>query len=222
MQITWRTELPQWLLIAAMFVVAIAVWPIAPERMPVHWNIQGEVDGYGNKFVGLLLLPLVTLGLYGLLLGLPRLDPRYDNYARFSGTYTTIRLAMVVLLAALYGVTVLAALGYSVDVGAVVSLAIGGLFVLLGSVMHRIQPNWFVGIRTPWTLSSDLSWEKTHRVGGWLFLALGPLLALAGLLRSGWLLAAVIGITAASLIPLVAYSYWVYRQDPQRRRPLAS
>ncbi len=217
MRITWRTELPQLLLVAAMFVVAIAIWPFAPEQMPVHWNLRGEVDGYGNKFVGLLLLPLVALALYGLLLGLPRLDPRYENYARFRGAYTTIRVATLVVLAGLYGVTVLAALGQPVDVGSIVSLGVGGLFVVLGSVMHRIQPNWFVGIRTPWTLSSDLSWQKTHRVGGWLFLALGPLLALAGLWRSGWLLAVVIGITATSLIGLVAYSYWVYRQDPRRR-----
>jgi uncharacterized membrane protein len=128
-------------------------------------------------------------------------------------------LASVVLFAVLYGVTVLAALGQPIDVGAAVSLGIGGLFIVLGSVTHRIQPNWFVGIRTPWTLSSDLSWEKTHRVGGWLFLALGPLLALAGLLHSRWYLAIVLWITGVSLIGLVAYSYWTYRQDQRGGSP---
>ncbi|MEX0979400.1 MAG: SdpI family protein [Pirellulales bacterium] len=209
-----RAELVQLALIALMFIVAAVIWSYVPDRIPVHWNIRGEVDGYGGRFVGLLLLPLTTLGLYALLLLLPRLDPGYANYRAFAGAYNLIRISLVVFMAALYGVTVLAALGQPVDVGTVVTLGVGGLLVVLGNVMGKIRPNWFVGVRTPWTLSSKLSWNKTHRLAGWMFIVMGVLIALTGMLRSDWFLFVTLGISAAGGLWLVVYSYLVYRGDP--------
>jgi uncharacterized membrane protein len=216
---TWRADLVQLALIAAMFLAAAIAWPYAPERMPIHWNLQGEVDGYGGKFVGLLLLPLVALGLYALLLVLPRIDPGYANYRSFAGAYNLIRVTLVVFLAAIYAVTVAAAFGRAVDVGTIVTLGAGALFVVLGSVMGKIRPNWFVGVRTPWTLSSKLSWNKTHRLAGWIFIGLGPLVALTGILRSQWFFIAALVLGGASLAWLVVYSYLVYRTDPNRVTP---
>ncbi len=219
MHITWRSELPQLVFIAAMFLAAIAAWPFAPDRLPVHWNLQGEVDGYAGKATGLLLVPAITLGIYLLLLWLPRIDPRYANYVRFEGTYLAIRVTLVMFLTLLYGATLLAAFGQPIDVGLVISLGVGGLFVVLGSLVHRLQPNWFVGIRTPWTLSSDLAWKKTHRVGGWLFLLLGPMVAAIGVVRAGWYLAVTLVVGGVGLAGLVVYSYWVYRHDPRWAPP---
>jgi uncharacterized membrane protein len=219
MILNWRAELIQLALIAAMFVVAAVAWANVPDRIPVHWNLQGQVDGYGGRFIGLLLLPLVTLGLYGLLLFLPRLDPGYANYRAFAGAYNLIRISLVVFMAALYGVTVLAALGQPVDVGTLVTLGVGGLLVVLGNVMGKIRPNWFVGVRTPWTLSSKLSWNKTHRLAGWVLIALGPLVALSGVLRSNGFLIATVVIGGVSLAWLFIYSYLVYRRDPDRVPP---
>jgi uncharacterized membrane protein len=207
------------LLIAAMFALAAASWPYVPERIPVHWNLQGEVDRYGGKFTGLLLLPLATLGLYALFLVLPRFDPGRANYRTFAGAYNVIRIALVAFLAALYTATVLAAFGQPIDIGTFISLAIGGLFLVLGNVMGKIRPNWFVGVRTPWTLSSKLSWTRTHRAAGWLFIALGPLIALSGLLRSQWFFFATLVVGGAGLATLVVYSYLVYRSDPDRVTP---
>jgi uncharacterized membrane protein len=219
MIVTWRSELVQLGLIAAMFIAAALAWPYAPERMPTHWNLQGEVDGYGGKFAGLLLVPLMALGLYALLLVLPRLDPGYVNYRTFAGAYNLIRITLVVFMAALYAVTVAAGLGAGVDVGMVVSLGVGALLVVLGNVLGKIRPNWFVGVRTPWTLSSKLSWNKTHRLAGWLFIVLGPLLAVSGIARSSWLLVATLAAGGAGLAWLVVYSYLVYRTDPDRMTP---
>lgn len=219
MIVTWRTELVQLALIAAMFVAAAIAWPYAPEQMPTHWNLQGEVDGYGGKFVGLLLLPLISLGLYGLFLVLPRLDPGYRNYKSFAGVYNLIRIALVLFLTGLYAVTVAAAFGQPVDVGMVVTLATGGLLVVLGNWMGKIRPNWFVGVRTPWTLSSKLSWDKTHRLAGWVFIVLGPLVALTGIVREPWMLFVALAVGGASLVWLVIYSYLVYRTDPNRVTP---
>jgi immunity protein, SdpI family len=216
---TWRAEIVQWAVIAAMFVGAAVAWPLVPERIPIHWNLQGQVDGYGGRFVGLLLLPIFALGLYALLLFLPRLDPGRANYKSCAGTYNLIRVAVVVFMAALYAVTVAAALGAAVDVGMVVSLGVGALFVVLGNVMGKIRPNWFVGIRTPWTLSSKLSWSKTHRLGGWVFIVLGPLVAAAGILRQPWFFMGTMAVGGLSLAWLVIYSYLVYRTDPDRTTP---
>lgn len=219
MKRSWRIELIQLLVIAAMFVVAAACWPYVPERIPVHWNLRGEVDGYGGKFMGLLLPPLLTLGLYVLLLVLPRFDPGKANYPTFAASYNVIRISLVVFMAALHGVTTLASLGQPVDVGTFVSLGIGGLLVVLGNVMGKIRPNWFVGVRTPWTLSSKLSWTKTHRAAGWMFIVFGPLLALAGILRADWFYIATLGAGGFALAALVVYSYLIYRSDPERVTP---
>src|SRR5690348_2465508 len=134
MKISLRVEVVQWLLIAAMFVLAAVSWSHLPERMPVHWNIEGNVDRYGGKFEGVLVLPLVTLGLYLLLLFLPRFDPGYVNYQSFAGAYNLIRVALVVFMASLYVVTLLSALGYNVDVGAIVGVGVGALLLILGNV----------------------------------------------------------------------------------------
>ncbi|REK10816.1 MAG: DUF1648 domain-containing protein [Planctomycetota bacterium] len=219
MNLTSRNEWIQLGLIAAMFAAAAICWPYAPERMPVHWNLQGEVDGYGGKFVGLLLLPLVTAGLYLLLLVLPWVDPGRLNYRSFAGTYQWIRLTLVLFQAGLYVVVLLAAFDQPVDVASLVALGVGALLVVLGNAMGKIRPNWFVGVRTPWTLSSKRSWDKTHRLAGWIFIGLGPLVALTGILRSEWLFVATLVVGGTSLAWLVVYSYLVYRGDPHRISP---
>ena len=215
----WRTELPQWVIIGGMFVLAAVNWPGAPDRVPVHWNSAGQVDGYGGKFEGLVLLPLVALGTYLLLLVLPRLDPGRDNYHRFAGAYTVIRFAILVVLAAIYGTMLLAILGWSMQMETIAPVLVGGLLVVVGSVLGDIQPNWFVGIRTPWTLSSRLSWAKTHRLGGRLFIGVGLVLMLAAFVGSPWALKSAFAVGGCAVLWLVVYSYLVWRSDPNKVAP---
>lgn len=219
---TWWTEVPQWALLVLLFGLAAVSWSAAPERIPVHWNVYGQVDRYGGKAEGLLLLPAIALAVYALLLALPRIDPLRANYAAFAGAYTLIRVAILAVLAAVYGVILLTMRGYAVDVGQAVSLAIGGLFVVLGAAMGRIRRNWFVGIRTPWTLTSDVAWARTHRLAGWLFGALGVLLALTGLVRAQWWMWTVLGGSLAVALFLVIFSYLAWRGDPARGRALGT
>lgn len=157
MRASLRTELPHLAVIAAMFVLAAATWSAAPVRIPVHWDLAGRVDRYGGKFEGLLLMPLLTLGIYLLFLVAPRFDPGRANYARFWRPYWIMRLAAVVVLALVYGFILLWTWGVQLDVWTVIPVLIGGMFIVLGSVMGKIRPNWFVGIRTPRALSSELS-----------------------------------------------------------------
>ena len=209
----WRREWPSWVLLVGMFVMAAIAWPRVPERIPVHWGIDGTPNRYGGRVEGLLLLPLIAVGLYLLLRFLPRLDPRRANYALFGGSYDLIRFTTLVFLAITYAVSLLVAAGYALDMTQIVPLLVGGLFIVIGSVLGKLRPTWFVGIRTPWTLSSARSWNKTHRLGGWVFLIAGLLMALSGLLRQPIMLLAVVAALCVALLGLIFYSYLIWRQD---------
>src|SRR6476619_4934519 len=115
MKFNLRAELPQLLIIAAMFALAAWSWQRLPEQIPTHWNLQGQVDGHGNKFVGLLLLPITMAGIYFMMLLLPLADPGRANYQNFAAAYGVIRVLLVAFMAALYAATVAAAFGHKVD-----------------------------------------------------------------------------------------------------------
>jgi uncharacterized membrane protein len=219
MRFNWKVELPQLVLVVGMLAAALVVWPSAPDRIPIHWNLEGEVDGYGGKFMGLLFLPLLAAGLYLLLRFIPHIDPGRANYSRFAGTYGVIRFTIMVVMAVIYAVTLLVMRGYSVRIETVMPLLIGGMFMVLGAVIGKVRPNWFVGVRTPWTLSSKLAWTKTHRLAGWLFIGAG-MLTIAGSLfgPSVSFTALMVGAFGASLVS-VAYSYFVWRSDPDKQPP---
>jgi uncharacterized membrane protein len=216
MKRSWPVEALQLTILAGMFIAAAACWPHAPERMPIHWNLEGQPDGFGGKFVGLLMFPLIAAGVYLLMLALPRFDPLSANYPKFATAYGVIRVAILALLAAIYAVTVLAALGYQVNMTVVVAWSMAVLFFVLGAALPKIEPNWFVGVRTPWTLSSRLSWTKTHRLAGWLFMAMGAAMALWGLVPATWSFVAMLTMVGVSVAWILIYSYVVYRQDPDR------
>lgn len=222
MKISWRNEWPFWALLAAMGAAAAICWSHAPDRIPVHWNMHGEVDRYGGKAEGLLLLPAISFGLYCLLLFIPRLDPGKENYKLFAGAYYGIRLSIQVFFVILYGAIFLTAFGYEVSVGKIVFVSVGALFVVLGNVMGKLRPNWFAGIRTPWTLSSKLSWTKTHRAGGWTFVGIGLAAIAAAFFDAKWALFTFIGGAVIGVLGLVVYSYIVWRNDPDRVPPAGS
>lgn len=217
MVIRWQRELPQWALLAAMFGLSAALWSRAPETLPVHWNLAGEVDRYGSKAEALLVVPFIALALYVVLLAAPRLVRATE--AQLGGIYTAVRIAALVLMAVIH-VLLLAPLGgVQVDMGRVMPLLIGVLFIGLGSVMGRVQPNAIMGVRTPWTLSSRAAWDASQRLGGRLFLVIGAVFALAGLLGLGWLALAGLAALLVSLAALVWYGYRVSRADPERLPP---
>ena len=219
MKLTLRSEIPQLVLIIAMFGLAAWSWSRLPEEIPTHWNLQGHVDGHGNKFVGLLLLPLAVLGIYFMMMLLPLADPGRANYRNFATTYNVLRLWFVAFMSLLYAATVAAAFGRQVDISLVAFLGTAVLFCVIGNVMGKVRPNWFVGVRTPWTLSSKLSWDKTHRLAGWLFLVMGVMFAVVAFYHNVWTFAAMLIVDIASLAWMVVYSYLVYRSDPERVPP---
>ncbi len=219
MKLTWRTELPQWIVIAAMFALAAWAWPRLPERIPIHWNFRGEVDGYGSKWVGLLVLPIIALVFYGLLRLIHLIDPGKQNYAAFTTAFTAIRMAFTFFMAAVYVACLLSTFGQKVNITTFICLCTAGLFLVIGNFMSKIRPNWFVGVRTPWTLSSKTSWNKTHRLAGWLFILMGLSIAAAGIIQTLWAFGVMGVFVVACVVWMIVYSYLIYRDDPNRISP---
>lgn len=181
--------------------------------MPTHWNAAGEVDGWSSRAVGAFLMPTVALGLWLLFLVLPRLDPRRANYERFGRTYDLVVAAVVVFQVAVHVLTLGAALGWPIAVDTVIIVGVGLLLLLLGNVLPRVRPNWFIGIRTPWTLSSDRAWERTHRVGGYIFSAAGLVVVAAAALPDAWKVWVIVAAAAAASLGTVVYSYFAWKQE---------
>ncbi len=205
--------------LAAMFGWAAFGWSTAPDRMPMHWNIHGEVDRYGGRFEGMLVLPLIALAVYLVLLFLPRIDPGRMNYANMAGAYAVIRSMIVAFLGAIYLMVQTIARGGRVELLNVLPFGLGVLFLVLGNVMGKLRPNWFVGIRTPWTLSSAESWNRTHRAGGWVFVALGIVTMTVALVGGRAALPTSVALLILSTLGLAIYSYRVWRDDPDKIPP---
>ena len=207
-------------LLAGMFLWAALGWSGAPDRFPVHWGLSGEADRFGGRLEGMLGPPILGLLLYLLLLFLPRVDPGRANYENFRAAYATVRVALVAMVAGVYGVMQHAARS-DAPAGAASALPfiLGGLFLVLGNILGKVRPNWFVGIRTPWTLSSAESWTRTHRAGGWFFVVMGLVLLATGVVARRAVFNAAMALLVLGIVGLAVYSYVVWRADPDKVPP---
>jgi uncharacterized membrane protein len=207
--------------VGALLMLSAWAWFQLPAdaQVPIHWGADGQANGYASKTVGLLLLPLVTLGVAALFWIIPVIEPRRANILKSGKAYAAIWVAVVLMLAALDVVAVAAAMGAELDMTLIVFVATGALFIVIGNYLPKVRPNYMVGIRTPWTLASDLSWDRTHRVGGRLFVLEGLVFILIGLVRPApeALVVVLIGGIAVMLVFVFAYSYRVWKSDPAKR-----
>ncbi|MGA9188397.1 MAG: SdpI family protein [Methanosarcina sp.] len=156
-------------LIFLSFIISIYFFPLVPEQMATHWDSQGEVNGYMSKLWGLFFMPLVITGLAIMFLVIPRIDPKKENIAKFRKYYDRFIILLILFLIAVHFQILLWNIGIRISPNAVFPVGIGLLFYYIGILMENAERNWFIGIRTPWTLSSDSVWRKTNRLGGKLF-----------------------------------------------------
>lgn len=207
---------------ALLVMVATAAWGFAQVGLgaivPTHWNVQGEVDGTGAAWFAFLMIPVITAGIVGLMALIPRIEPRRDNLRRSAPAYRTTSIAVVALMTVVQVVVVAAGVGLDVPVGFILGCSIGVLFVVLGNVMSTVRSNFMFGVRTPWTLSSERSWDRTHRLVGRLFVVTGLLMIVLALTGILWL---VIAVMLVMLVVTLAAGYWYsYREwqaDPDHR-----
>lgn len=208
-------------LVIAALAIALSIWayPSLPPTVATHWNLRGTPDGFSSRFWAVAFGPLLILGMTLLFNVLPKVDPRRENYARFLGTYWLFANAVIVFMLLAHALVVATGLGYSVKIDRLMPLGVGLLFVVIGNYLTRVEPNWFIGIRTPWTLSSDTVWRKTHRTGGWLMVIGGLALAAGAFLPRAALLPLLIGtIVVVAVIPIVqSYVLWKREQGGRSR-----
>lgn len=203
------------LIVAAAFIASAVVYPSLPDRMATHWNFQGEVDGWSGRAWGAWMIPLMIVLLWGLMRWLPSIDPRGSNYVKFGGAFEGIMVAVMLFMLAVHAIVLRAALGYPVAVDRLLPFGVGVLLAVIGNLLPRARSNWFVGIRTPWTLSSDRVWEKTHRFGGRLFVIGGIVIALAGVIGASWTPWVLFTVVMACSLGAVVYSYIEWRKEKQ-------
>ena len=208
-------RLTRTLIVSVVFVLiaalaAVWLYPQLPARLPVHWDLQGHVNGYMPRFWGAAFPALMIFALAMVTALLPLISPRRFGITPFMSAYGIVMLGVqgVVLVVGLC--TLLDGAGYALPMPTVAFLSVGVLLMVIGNYMGKLRRNFFIGIRTPWTLASDAVWERTHRLGGWLFMLAG-LVMVVGVIAGAPPWVSWGAIAAAVLIPC-AYSFRVYRR----------
>jgi uncharacterized membrane protein len=190
-------------------------WDALPAQIPTHFDASGNANGYtGKQSIWLLCLGL-PVGTYLLLTFLPRLDPKQRLEAG-NTNYQKLILALVALMSGLSMYSLYAALHPGNQTGKGLAVIMGVFFACMGNYLTTVQPNYFVGFKTPWALEFPRIWARVHRVGGWLFFATGLLSAAVALLWSGEVATGILIVgVLGSVVVVYGYSYWLYRKEMQ-------
>ncbi len=201
------------IMVLTMFILGFLVYPYLPDSIPVHWNIHGEVDGYGSKFLGVWLMPMIALGIFLLFPFLPKIDPRTQHFDEFKPVWNLIQTILIGFMAYIYAITLGAVLskGLVTPVTAFVLLGLGVLFILLGWIMPKIHSNYFVGFRTPWALEDPVVWQKTQAFAGKMFMLSG-LLLVGFMWFSDYFLPVFIGMLVLLVFVPAVYSYLIFKK----------
>jgi len=212
MKFTFKTEIIPLLIILISIGLGFYFYSVFPDTVPVHWGVNGQVDRWGSKFEGAWLMPLIGAGMYILFIIIPMIDPKKEKYQQFFNVYLMFRNLIILMMLSIYIIASLNTLGFNIRVEVWIPMVIGFFFIIIGNYMGKIKANWFMGIRTPWTLSNDEIWNKTHRLGGKLFIIFGLLLMITPLLPyNSFIYTLIVPVIVVSLAPIV-YSYLIYRK----------
>ena len=207
-----KSEIVIFGIILLSFILSAYFYPQMPEQVASHWNAQGQVDGYMSKSWGLFFMPFVLIGLALLFLAIPRIDPLKANIEAFRKYYDGFVILFLVFMLAVHFQVILWNIGLQISPNVVMPIALGLLFFYAGILCENAKRNWFVGIRTPWTLSNDKVWDRTHQIGGKLFKVAGVITFLGVFFQSYavfFILVPVIVVTVYTVV----YSYVEYQKE---------
>ncbi|MED3989058.1 SdpI family protein [Priestia aryabhattai] len=197
--------------------LTLVAWLIAlphlPPTMPIHWGANGEADGFATKINAMILTVGIMVLIYFIIAFVPRIDPRKENYKYFSKTYNILLNAVLLLFFFVNMSTILQGLGYNVPMSYIAPIMAGLVFIVIGNYLQRVRSNYFMGIRTPWTLSNENVWKKTHRLSGKIFFIGGLLILISAFLPDGYKSVIMWGsIVLCVAIPYL-YSYVAYKKE---------
>ncbi|MFA4960658.1 MAG: SdpI family protein [Candidatus Pacearchaeota archaeon] len=198
-------------LIVALFVVSTYFYQILPEKIASHWGVSGDANGYSSKAFGLFFIPVLTLILTLIFLVIPKIDPLKKNIKKFENHYFGFIIVFILFMCLVQAQIILWNLSVKINPNIVFPIGIAALFFYIALLMRVVKRNWFIGIRTPWTLASDRVWDKTHALGSKLFFISG-IFSLAGIFfrEFSWLFI-IIPVLISALISII-YSYLIYRK----------
>lgn len=206
-----KSIITAFLIILFSFALGACFYSKMPDTMASHWNASGEADGYSSKSFGLFLLPSISIVLLLFFLLIPKIDPLRQNILKFKKHYGNFILLITAFLSYIYLLSLLWNLGFRFSMARMLSPAFGILFYYSGVLVENAKKNWFIGIRTPWTLSSEKVWDKTHKIGGRLFKIIG-VLAFFSIFFPKYALLLVIILALFVVLYTILYSYFEYRK----------
>lgn len=206
-------KLNKWIIFTVVLSVlgTALIYPYLPDQIPAHWNFKGEIDRYQAKpwVFFMAILPII---LYFLMVYLPKIDPKKESYEKHKNSYKIIQKIMVYLMIGIHWIAILAALGYDIDVGFLVRIMVGIVFIVTGNYSTQIRQNYFFGIKTPWALANEQVWRKTQRIGGYSFLLMGITMILTAFLPNTLSWIVMIGTIFGGIGFIYIYSYLIYKK----------
>lgn len=206
-----KSEIIVLFLVALSFIAGIFIYSRMPEQMASHWNSSGQVDGYMSRFWGVFLLPIIFLVMAVLFIIIPRIDPLKSNIQQFRKYFDGFIILIFLFFLYIYGLTIYWNLENNFNMTAFMIPAMAVLLYYCGILINSSKRNWSIGIKTPWTMSSDVVWDKTHRIGGKLFKASG-VICLLGLIWPCCAMWFVLAPILLSTIFVFVYSYLEFKK----------
>jgi len=208
-----KTEILPFIILFATVALSFWAYPLLPDLVVSHWNFAGQADGWSSREFHTILFPGIIFAMYLMFSLMPKLDPHAERYSEFASVYLVMRNFILLIFFVIFAAATFSNLGYAINIGATVAGAVGLLMIFLGNYFGKLKRNYFVGIKTPWTLASENVWNKTHRLGSRLFIVWG-----IGLILTPWLASQVafiilFGGLMVMLVWLYAYSYWLYKKE---------
>jgi len=212
-----KSEIAVLAIILVSFLIGIYLYPQMSDKMASHWNAQGKVDNHFSKFWGLFLMPFVSVAVFLLFALIPRIDPLKQNIEKFRKYFDRFIISVTLFLFYLYLLTIFWNFGFTFNIIQVIMPAFAVLFFSAGVLMEHSKRNWFIGIRTPWTLSSDKVWEKTNKLGGKL-LKIAGIIVLIGIIFVDYAIFTFLLPILVAIVYTVIYSYFEYKKQKKKRK----
>jgi uncharacterized membrane protein len=206
-----KVEIVALVFVLLSFLIGAYFYQQMPEEIASHWGIDGQVNGYMSKFWGLFLIPIISVAMLVIFMILPVIDPMKKNIEKFKGYFDNFVLILIIFMFYVYNLTILWNIGITFDMGQLILPAMGVLFFYTGVLMENSKRNWFIGLRTPWTISDDRVWDKSNKLGGKLFKVSGIITVLGVLVPAYGFLLMMTSIMA-SVLYVTVYSYFEYQR----------